>query len=188
MYKSYETERLVLKVLDDSLESANLVLNYFNRNRAHLKPFDPLKSEAFYKVENRRAALEEELIDLESGKQLRLWIFEKTDTLFENIVGTIGFTRIVRGFSSSCYMGYSIDHAHKNKGYMTEAVQKGLEVMFKEYELHRIEATVMPKNLPSLKVLEKLNFENEGLSKKYQKINGQWEDHFRLALLNPSIE
>lgn len=188
MLKTYETERLILKTLNDSIESANLVLAYFNKNREHLKPFDPLKSEAFYKVESRKAALKEELTDIDAGKQLRLWIFEKSDTLFQNIVGTIGFTRIVRGFSSSCYMGYSIDHSQKNKGYMTEAVQKGIEIMFKEYELHRIEATVMPKNLPSLKVLEKLNFENEGLSKKYQKINGQWEDHFRLALLNPSVE
>lgn len=188
MYKIYETERLVLKTLDDSTESAKLVSDYFNRNRDHLKPFDPLRSESFYKVESRKAALEEELLDIEAGKQLRLWIFEKADTLFENVVGTIGFTRISRGFSSSCYIGYSIDYSQKNKGYMTEAVQKGIEIMFKEYELHRIEATVMPKNLPSLKVLEKLNFENEGLSKKYQKINGQWEDHLRLSLLNPAVD
>lgn len=188
MCKYYESERLVLKVLDDSLESAKLVLDYFNINRDHLKPFDPLRSESFYNVESRKAALEEELKDIKVGKQLRLWIFEKTDKDFEYIIGTIGFTHIVRGFSSSCYIGYSIDYSKKNKGYMTEAVQKGLEIMFKEYELHRIEATVMPKNLPSLKVLEKLNFENEGLSKKYQKINGQWEDHFRLALLNPEVE
>lgn len=60
--------------------------------------------------------------------------------------------------------------------------------MFNEYKLHRIEDTVMPKNIASLKVLEKLNFKNEGLSKKYQKINGRWEDHIHMVLLNSEVE
>lgn len=60
--------------------------------------------------------------------------------------------------------------------------------MFNEYTLHRIEATVMPNNSSSLKVLNKLKFQNEGLSKKYQKINGKWENHIHMALLNPMIE
>lgn len=71
---------------------------------------------------------------------------------------------------------------------MTEVLKKGIEIMFDKYGLHRIEATVMPKNRPSLKVLEKLNFKNEGLSEKYQKINGRWEDHCHLVLLNPEAE
>lgn len=188
MCKTYETERLVLKVLDDSFDNANLVLDYFNRNRNHLKEFDPLKSENFYKVENRKAALKEELLDITNGKQLRLWIFNKDDKDFEKIIGTICFSRIIRGYFSSCFLGYSIDNSEINKGYMTEVVQSGIDIMFNEYKLHRIEATIMPRNLPSLKVLEKLNFQNEGLSKKYQKINGKWEDHIHLTLLNPDVE
>ncbi|MEG0680254.1 MAG: 30S ribosomal protein S5 alanine N-acetyltransferase, partial [Eubacterium sp.] len=30
-------------------------------------------------------------------------------------------------------------------------------------------------------------FQNEGLSKKYLKINGQWEDHIHMVLLNETI-
>lgn len=45
----------------------------------------------------------------------------------------------------------------------------------------------MPSNKSSLRVLEKLNFEHEGICEKYQKINGKWEDHILLALLNENL-
>ena len=56
--------------------------------------------------------------------------------------------------------------------------------MFNDYKLHRIEANVMPKNKASLKVLKKLGFHEEGLAYNYLKINGKWEDHVYLALLD----
>lgn len=186
IYKVYETERLILKVIDGSF--AELVLDYFNRNREHFKEFDPLRNENFYILENRKKALAEELIDINNGKQLRLWIFKKTDIDFQKIIGTICFSRIVKGFFLSCYVGYSIDNKEINKGYISEVLEKGIDIMFSEYGLHRIEATVMPKNLPSLKVLEKHNFKYEGLSKNYQKINGRWEDHIHMTLLNLELE
>ncbi|GCD10390.1 GNAT family N-acetyltransferase [Clostridium tagluense] len=186
MYQLYETERLVLKVIDGSF--AELVLDYFNRNREHLREFDSLRSEDFYKAENRKKAVEQELIDITNGNQLRLWIFKKTDIGFEKIIGTICFSHIIKSFCLSCYVGYSIDYSETNKGYITEALKKGIDTIFDEYKLHRIEATVMPKNILSLKVLDKLNFKNEGLSEKYQKINGKWEDHLHMVLLNPRVE
>lgn len=186
MSKTYETESLILRVIDGTF--AQLVLDYFSRNKEHLIEFDPLRSENFYRVENRKKAIEQELIDIENEKQLRLWIFKKSDVNFEKIIGTICFSHIIRGFFLSCYVGYSIDYEEINKGYITESLKKGIEIMFDEYKLHRIEAVVMPKNTPSLKVLQKLNFKNEGLSEKYQKINGKWEDHLHMTLLNPKVE
>jgi len=70
---------------------------------------------------------------------------------------------------------------------MTEAIQKGIEIMFNEFGLHRIEANIMPGNKPSLRVVEKLGFYNEGLAYKYLKINGKWEDHIHMVLLNESV-
>jgi ribosomal-protein-alanine N-acetyltransferase len=69
-------------------------------------------------------------------------------------------------------------------GYMTEAVKKGIEIMFQDYGLHRIEASIMPRNIRSLKVTQKLGFQEEGLSPQYLKINGKWEDHLHMVLLN----
>lgn len=43
--------------------------------------------------------------------------------------------------------------------------------MINEFGLHRIEANTMPKNIYSLRVVEKLGFCNERLAYKYLKIN-----------------
>jgi ribosomal-protein-alanine N-acetyltransferase len=45
----------------------------------------------------------------------------------------------------------------------------------------------MLRNKPSLKVVEKLRFYNEGLAYKYLKINGKWEDHIHMVLLNEKV-
>lgn len=43
--------------------------------------------------------------------------------------------------------------------------------MINEFGLQRIEANIMPKNIHSLDVVEKLGFCNERLACKYLKIN-----------------
>ena len=67
---------------------------------------------------------------------------------------------------------------------MTEAIKRTVQIMFDDFELHRIEANVVPRNSRSLKVMEKLGFEKEGLSKRYLEINGKWEDHIHFAVYN----
>jgi ribosomal-protein-alanine N-acetyltransferase len=69
----------------------------------------------------------------------------------------------------------------------TEAIKKGIDLVFNDYGLHRIEANVMPKNVRSLRVTEKLGFYNEGIAHKYLKINGIWEDHVHMVLLNDNV-
>ena len=39
-----------------------------------------------------------------------------------------------------------------------------------------------------LALAEKLGFHNEGLAVKYLKINGKWEDHIHMVLLNEKLE
>ncbi len=45
----------------------------------------------------------------------------------------------------------------------------------------------MPRNLPSLSLLRKLGFEEEGLARDYLKICGQWEDHLHMAKRNTGM-
>ena len=86
------------------------------------------------------------------------------------------------GTFCSAFLGYKLDEAFINKGYMSAAVDMLTKNAFEELGLHRIEANVMPRNKASLKVLEKNHFVNEGLSKYYLKINGVWEDHIHYYL------
>lgn len=49
---------------------------------------------------------------------------------------------------------------------MTEAVRLVVGYAFHELKLHRIEAGVMPRNLGSMRVLEKAGFHKEGIARK----------------------
>lgn len=184
MNTEYLTNRLVIKKLSATEGEAALVLDYFQRNKAHLAPWDPFRSDEFYKVESRKAAMEWEEDQWSRDAGYRLWIFKKEDIYYRKIIGTIGITNVKRGISQCCTIGYSIDSSDTGCGYITEAMSKIIDVLFNQCSLHRIEATVMPGNKPSLRVLEKLGFQREGLCRKYEKINGKWEDHVLLSLLN----
>lgn len=187
MKTHYETERLVLKVLDKS--HAPLVLDYYLGNRSFLEEWEPLRDEDFYTIEYQEELLEREMYSFKNGSMLRLWLLKKDERAAGNnrIIGTLGFTNIVRGPFLSCYLGYKLDKDEINHGYMTEALRKGIEIMFQDFGLHRVEANIMPKNKRSLRVAEKLGFYNEGLALKYLKINGKWEDHIHMVLLNDTI-
>lgn len=186
MEKVYETERLILKTIDESY--AGSVLEYYMRNRDFLHEWEPKREEYFYRTEYQNDQLKKDLIDIDEGRLLRLWIFKNEDKRFQKIIGTISFSNIVRGAFQSCFLGYKLDECEINKGYATEAVKKGIDIMFNEYKLHRIEANIMPRNSRSMRVVEKLGFFNEGISRKYLKINGIYEDHIHMVLLNEENE
>lgn len=183
MKRLYETEKLNLRILDES--HAKFVLDYYYRNKDFLNEWEPLKQEEFYTIAYQKKQLKAEFKNIEGGNAFRLWLFKKEDD--SKIIGSIGFNNIVRGAFLSCHLGYKLDEAEINKGYITEAINKGIEIVFNDLKLHRIEANVMPRNKRSLRVLEKLGFYNEGLAYKYLKINGKWEDHIHMVLLNDKV-
>lgn len=183
MQNVYETERLLLKIPDRSY--AEMVIDYYKRNENFLAEWETIKDDSFYTKKYQEEQLDKELAENESGRSLRLWIFKKGDD--SRIIGSIGFSNIVYGVFLSCHLGYRLDGNEINKGYMTEAVQKGSDVIFNEMNLHRIEANIMPKNKRSIRVVEKLGFCNEGLSRNYLKICGKWEDHIHMVLLNDKV-
>ncbi len=183
MQRIYQTERLLLKVLDKSC--AEQVLDYYVRNKEFLKEWEALKEEEFYTKTSQEELLDEDYRDINNRSALRLWIYKKENP--ERIIGNIAFTNIVRGVFLSCFLGYRLDKEEINKGYMTEAAGKGITIMFEDYGLHRIEANIMPKNLRSLKVVEKLGFYKEGIARSYLKINGKWEDHIHMVILNKKM-
>ncbi|MCB0503596.1 MAG: GNAT family N-acetyltransferase [Bacteroidetes bacterium] len=164
-----ETTRLILKALQ--AEHADLVLQYHLSNRAFVQEWSPIRKEEFFTLEYHQKNLEQNVSD----HLLRLFLFKKDNP--STVIGDIGYSNIVRGAFQSCHLGYSMLFSELNSGFITEALEVSNRYVFDTMGLHRIEANVMPKNLPSIKVLEKLGFENEGLRKTYLKINGQWEDH-----------
>ncbi len=39
-----------------------------------------------------------------------------------------------------------------------------------------------------MRLVQKLGFQQEGLARKYLKINGKWQDHIHMALLNEAMD
>ncbi|HEX2926999.1 MAG TPA: GNAT family N-acetyltransferase [Ruminiclostridium sp.] len=183
MQTIYYTERLLLKLVDKT--AARQVLDYYSRNREFLKEWEPIRDDEFYSVSFHEEQLEKYMDQIKQGNSFRLWIYKKDDP--DRTIGTVSFNNIVRGAFLSCHLGYGLDKDEINKGYMTEAVKRSIEIIFGEYGLHRIEANIMPKNLRSLKVVERLGFYNEGIAYNYLKINGKWEDHIHMVLLNDDV-
>lgn len=174
-----ETERLTLKILDATM--AESVLQYYIENRAFLQPWEPLRNDGFYTYETQFTSLTLDAQAMARGEMMRYWIYLKDGT---DPIGTIALTNIIRGVFKSCFLGYKLSKNHSGKGYMTEAIEKIIEIAFQELKLHRIEAHIMPHNFKSRKSVEKLGFKEEGLSEKYLKINDKWEDHYRFAIIN----
>lgn len=179
----YSTDRLSIR--STRIEDASKYQKYLVDNRSFLQPWQPNREDDFYALENIVTLFEKQIEENIERKSINLYLFMKSE---QEIIGTISLSNIVYGAFLSGYLGYNLCEAYADKGYMTEALGKALKLFFDEMKLHRIEANVMPRNIRSKKLLQKLGFECEGVSKKYLKINGKWEDHEHHVLLNDKIE
>ena len=99
------------------------------------------------------------------------------------IAGVININSIVRGFFQSGYLGYYVGEPFARRGYMTEGLSLVIRYAFDELKLHRLEANIQPENVASIALVRKLGFRHEGFSPRYLRINGEWRDHERWALL-----
>ena len=183
--KYFETERLILKTLNAS--HCTDALAYYSANREFLKPFEPGRDASFFTLDKQKSLLKNDWLEMSHQKMLRLWIYLKQDGGINRPIGNIAFSNIVRGVFLNCFLGYKLDGKYVNQGYMTEALEKGVEIMFNDYGLHRIEANIMPRNKASIALIKKLGFYHEGLAKEYLCINGVWEDHIHMVKLNNQL-
>ena len=179
-----ETTGLILLTAAPSF--APMVVKYLESNRTFFEPWLPELPADYYTTKKQRTYIDEDIRFLQQEKQIRFFLFRKEHT--EVIIGDLSISMIIRGAFQSCTLGYKLARQENNKGYMTEAIFATVAFAFSSLKLHRIEANIIPGNEPSIRVIEKTGFKKEGLSPKYLKINGAWQDHFRYARLNTENE
>ncbi|MFD4673057.1 GNAT family N-acetyltransferase [Lentzea sp. NPDC058450] len=103
------------------------------------------------------------------------------------VAGQITVGNIVRGSLLSAWIGYWVAADRAGGGVATAAVALLADHAFRDAGLHRLEATVRPENGPSIRVLTKSGFREEGLFKRYLDVAGQWRDHLCFALTSEEV-
>lgn len=162
------------------------VVDYYVRNKHHLRPYIPYRKKEFYTVDFWASQLQDNIDDFRDGKSLRMFMFSLDDV--ETVIGTVNFSNVVRGAAHFCNLGYDLDEQSQGKGLMREALETAIPYVFENLNMHRIMANYMPTNERSGKLLRRLGFAVEGYARDYLLINGKWRDHVLTAMVNEDWE
>ena len=151
------------------------------RNEAWLLPWEPRRSAGHPDPTRDRDAFTVRCHARERERQLGtgygFGIF-----LDQELAGEINLNAIQRGPFQNAYIGYWVDEAKAGRKLVPEAVVVLTRFAFEELRLHRLQIAIIPRNARSRRVMEKLQYREEGVALRYLEINGVWEDHVRYAI------
>ena len=80
-------------------------------------------------------------------------------------------------------IGYTVAPEHQGHNYAVEAAEAVIEWLFESAGVHRITATLDPRNIASARVLERTGFEYVGTARSAALVRNRWEDDTRFSLL-----
>ncbi len=179
----YQTERLLLKVLDGS--SAAEVLRFYYYNRDIFEPYESTKPSDFYTFEGMKNIVNGEFNVIAKGHGVRYYLFLKNDP--RTIVGTVSFSHLHDNGGWSCAIGYKLDRDYIGYGYAFEACSFLIPTVMESCDVMRIIADIMPSNADSLRLIDRLGFTFETVAKQSHNICGKNEDHLRYAILREDV-
>jgi [ribosomal protein S5]-alanine N-acetyltransferase len=149
-------------------------------NREHTGPWEPIHAEAHWTRAGQVETLRRDVEAWEIGTGYAFAILDKADG--DAIAGRIALGNVVRGAWRNATLGYWVSAAVGGKGHATSAARLICEFAFDHAGLHRVQPAVIPRNVRSIRVVEKAGFRREGRALKYLNINGVWEDHDIFAM------
>jgi aminoglycoside 6'-N-acetyltransferase len=91
------------------------------------------------------------------------------------LVGDCGL-RVLETDGRLAQIGYTIARSHWNKGYATEVIGALSSYAFATFGIHRITASVDPRNVASCRALEKAGYRREALFRQSEWFKGDWAD------------
>lgn len=80
-------------------------------------------------------------------------------------------------------IGYTVAPEHQGHAYAVEAAEALIDWLFERIGVHRISATLDPRNMASARVLERCGFEYVGTARSSAFVRGEWADDTRFSLL-----
>ncbi len=179
MLKLFETERLNAFVVGSG--SAKQLLAYERENRQWFSLFAPQRNDSYYTLGNFQHICDKQEALYEQRRKLPLVFSRKGGSA---IIAQVYLSEITYGASYSAKLSYSTAHIWQRQGIGSEAVKAVVKYAFEQLKLHRLEATIMLKNHPSLEFASSLGFVQEGVKRDYLFVGQRWEDYCLLSLLN----
>ena len=169
-----ETERLLFRefTLNDTEDFFAL-----NTNEKVIQYFDRPKMQS---MEEAIKMIKKISTSFENNEGIT-WAIELKET--RKIIGHITYWRIIKEHYRA-EMGYSLFPEYWGKGFMSEAIQQVIVFGFSKLKFHSIEANVDPRNISSMKLLERAGFKREGYLKENFYFNGKFFDTALYSLLN----
>jgi ribosomal-protein-alanine N-acetyltransferase len=104
-----------------------------------------------------------------------------------SLAGQVTVANVVRGAFQSASVGYWVDRDVAGRGVMPTALALVVDHCLGPVGLHRVEANIRPENGPSLRVVRKLGFREEGLHPRFLFIDGAWRDHLSFAVTREDL-
>lgn len=153
-----------------------------SRNREWLGPWEASNPEPGGRLANFREMVRALGEQARAGTALPFAITEIDDDGVARLVGQLTVSNIIWGSAMMATAGYWVDQARAGRGLVPTSLALATDYCFQNLGLHRMEINIRPENGPSLRVVEKLGFRDEGLRPRYLHINGAWADHRSFAL------
>jgi ribosomal-protein-alanine N-acetyltransferase len=162
--------------VDDAVEFAAAVV----ANRSHTEPWEPIHAEAHYTRAGQMETLRRDVEAWDIGTGYAFAVLDRAQG--DAIIGRIALGNVVRGAWRNATLGYWVSAAAGGRGHATTAATLICAFAFRHAGLHRVQPAVIPRNIRSIRVVEKAGFRREGRALKYLNIAGTWEDHDIFAM------
>ncbi len=172
-FRAVETERLTLRRLRDN--DLDALVAYRNLSEvAWMQLWESYTAEEARELINGCKVLE----PFSAGNWFQFGVaLKSTDAL----IGDLYFKMDEAGKQAE--IGYTFDPRFQGRGLATEAVKALFHHAFTEKGLHRIRGVTDPRNLPSIKLMERLGMRQEAHHKEDLWFKGEWADNVVFAIL-----
>ena len=147
-------------------------------SREFLAPWEPVWPANDLTRSAFRSRVRQYWRDIDDDAAYPYFIFDRTG---HRLLGALTLSNIRRGVAQTATLGYWMGAPFAGQGYMTAAARLVLSFAYGHLGLHRIEAACLPHNAPSIALLRRHGFEQEGYARAYLKIAGKWSDHLLFA-------
>lgn len=175
MLDEFRTPRMTFRPLRPADRAA--YVRYHEVSRDHFRPWFPTMDPWQTLDQRFDAELERTAADHAAGSGAR-----RVGMLDDGrMAGGFNLSMIFRRDFLNTYAGWHVAADCVGQGLATEGVIAMLDLAFAPEPiglgLHRVQANIIPRNAPSLRVAEKAGFRLEGKALRYLRIAGTWEDH-----------